>query len=129
MKLSPKTGDATPVQAPKTTAQLLAILDEWELNCPDAGRAARFLRRDPPGRPVRFSDRQKAIEAYQLEKRTVMKRWSACMRVAQTMAGFNTNSKLESIARRLRNELAEMEADPATRKILDEIVLSISRSK
>jgi len=129
MKLSPKTGEATSVPAPESAAQLVGILDSWEPSCPAAGRAARFLRRLPPGRPVVFRDHDRAIEAYELELRTGMSRTSACMNVAKRIAGFNTESKPESIARRLRNKLAAMEADPADRRILDETVLSISRRK
>ncbi len=131
MKLSPKAGEATSVPAPESAAQLVGILDSWEPSCPAAGRAAQFLRRLPPGRPVVFRDHDKAraIEAYELELRTGMSRTSACRHVANSIAGFNTESKPESIERRLRNKLAAMEADPADRRIMDEMVLSISRRK
>lgn len=139
MKFSPKIGEVTsvpaptakvvPMSAPESAAQLVAILDAWEPNCAAAGRAAQFLRRLPPGRPVVFRDRDRAIEAYELELRTGMSRTSACMNVARSIAMFNTESKPESIARRLGNKLAAMEADPADRRILDEIVLSVSRRK
>lgn len=115
--------------SPKSRAELLELLDGWEASCPDAGRAAAFLRRAPPGRPKVFRDRAKAIEAYMLERRTGMTRWSACMRVASTVAGFKTETKPESIARRLAIALAALEADPAGRKELEEIVLSIQRRK
>lgn len=128
MKLPPKTGEATWAPAPESEAQLLAILDSWEPECPEAGRAARVLRRLRPGRPVIYSDRDKAIEAYALELRG-MSRTSACMHVAKSIAGFNTESKPESIARRLRNKLGAMEVDPADQRILDEMVLSNSRRK
>jgi hypothetical protein len=140
MKLSAKTdevtsvpaptGKVTPVLAPESTAQLVAILDAWEPNCPDAGRAAQFLRRKSPGRPVVYREgRDRAIEAYELALRTGMSRTSACMHVANSMAMFNTESKPHSIARRISNKLAEMEADPAGQKVLDEIVLSTSRRR
>jgi hypothetical protein len=129
MTVSQKRGEMTALPAPESTAQLVAILDSWEQNCPDAGRAAQFLRRKSPGRPVVYRDHDRAIEAYELEVRTGMSRTSACMHVANSIAGFSTESKPESIARRISNKLAAMEADPAYRNILDEIVSSISRRK
>jgi len=129
MKLSQKSSELTSLLAPESTSQLVAILDSWEPHCPDAGRAAQFLRRKASGRPVVYRDREKAIEAYELELRTGMSRTSACMHVANSIAMFNTESKPASIARRLGNKLAAMEADPTDRKILDEIVFSISRRK
>jgi len=102
MKLSHKSGDATSLPAPESTAQLVAILDTWEPSCPDAGRAAQVLRRKSSGRPVVYRDQGRAIEAYELELRTGMSRTSACMHVTNSIA---------------------------SKKILDEIVLSISRRK
>ena len=128
---SPEAGAFAVAQlpVPRTTAELVAFLDSLEPDLPDAGRAAQFLRRKHPGRPPVLRDRDRAIEAFELETRTGMSRTSACMHVANSIAMFRTETKPESIARGLRNKLAAMEADPAGRRILDEIVLSIARRK
>jgi hypothetical protein len=133
MKLSLKTGEVTRLPTPESTAQLVALLDAWEPNLPDAGRAAEFLRRPPPGRPVLFRDDDLVIQAFELQLRRRMSRKSACMHVAKTVTGFSTTSKPESVARRIGNKLGAMEADSAGQKVLagirELIVLSRPRRR